>query len=112
MKQLILSISLCMLAAGNLYTDNRFAYDERPEAYSTRAFCAYNQNFNVPNYDISKENNGDEWLVPDFAGNYTKAFPHNATTSVATAIGQQSYDTLRTAVENGKQDTYNAIVRT
>ncbi len=112
MKQLIPSISLCMLIAGNLCAENRFAYDERPEAYGTRAFCAYNQNFNVSNYDISKENNGDEWLVPDFAGNYTKAFPHNAGTSVATAVGQQSYETLKAAVESGDQDTYNAIVRT
>ncbi len=112
MKKLMI-LSLCMLSTLSMQArDNRFAYDERPEAYRARAFCAYNQNFNVANYDIEKENNGDDLIVPDFAGNFTKTFPHDATSSAASAVGQQSYETLRIAVEDGKQDTYNAIVRT
>ena len=105
-------LSIALLCISTVRGVERFGYDERPAAYQTRMGCAYNENYNVPNYNIEKENNGDQENVPDFAGNFTKTFPHNATTGIATDVGQQSYQTLVKAVQNGEQATYNAIVRT
>ncbi|MEX0849571.1 MAG: vanadium-dependent haloperoxidase [Candidatus Dependentiae bacterium] len=105
-------LSITLLCVYNIYGVERFSYDERPGAYETRMRCAYNENYNVPNYNIENENNGDQETVPDYAGNYTKAFPHDASTGIATDVGQQSYETLVKALKNGKQETYNTIVRT
>ena len=90
---------------------NRYAYDERPDANLVRTQASYYQNLETPNYNIELENNGDQKNVADYAGNFTKTFEHDATTSAATAQGQASYETLVDAVNNGLQATYNAIVR-
>lgn len=111
MKNDKLAIVGLLMGTMTLYGVERFAYDERPEAYQARQLCAYNQNYNVPNYDVSKENNGDQESVADFAAMFTKTFGHDATTSAPNAQGQLSYETLVKAVNNGKQATYDQIVR-
>lgn len=105
-------LSMALLVACNVYTFSRFGYDERPDAYRIRIGCSYNETFNVPNYNIELENNGDQVNIADYAGNFTKTFPHNPITGIADAIGQQSYETLVQAVQDGQQSTYNEIVRT
>ncbi len=113
MKRIPLTaLNLLLMNSGFIMaTSDRFATDVRPIAYQRRLACAYNENYNVPNYNINKENNGDETNVADYAAMFTKALAHDATTSVATTQGQQSYETLVKAVKDGKQATYDAIVR-
>jgi membrane-associated phospholipid phosphatase len=89
----------------------RFSYDERPEAYQARMLQAYNQCYNTANYNIELENNGDITNVPNYAAMFTKTFAHDPTTGIATAEGQQSFQTLVQATQNGQQATYNAIER-
>ena len=96
MKAPIFISSLLLLTGMKSFCENRFGYDERPQAYETRMHCAYNENYNVANYDIDLENNGDEKNIPDYAGNFTKTFAHDATTGIATA-GLGARSTLRSA---------------
>jgi hypothetical protein len=73
--------------------------------------CAYNENFNTPNYNIENENNGDIYEVPDFAAMFTKTLEHDPVTGIATTEGQKNFERLVQATKNGSQETYNSIVR-
>lgn len=113
MKKLIL-FSLCLATILNIHLEafsNRFAYDERPEAYGVRTSCAYNQCLNCAKYDIEKENNGDIKNIANYAAMFTKNLEHDSTTGIATESGQQNFEILVQATKDGQQSTYNSITR-
>lgn len=113
MKKLIM-LSLCLTIGSSIKSGapvSRFTNNELADAYSVRTGCGYNQCFNCPDYNITSENNGDQYNIPDFAAMFTKTLDHDPITGVANATGQQSFQTMVNANENGQQATYNAIVR-
>lgn len=114
MKKLIL-FSSCLAIGSNiqiaLANVNRFTNNELADAYGVRTGCAYNQCFNSPDYDIANENNGDQFNVPNFAAMFTKTLDHDPVTGVASTTGQQNFQILVNATENGQQATYNSITR-
>jgi hypothetical protein len=113
MKKLIL-FSLCWAIASNiqiaLANVNRLTNNDTDD-YDIRTGCAYNQFLNCPDYDVANENNRDQFNVPNFAAMFTKTLDHDPITGVASTTGQQNFQILVNATENGQQTTYNSITR-
>jgi len=84
---------------------------EKQVAYNRRVAAACISVILQKNNAIETQNNGDEQSVPNFAAQFSKALEHNFINGLLTAQGVSSYKQLVTAINNGKQADFNAIVR-
>lgn len=85
--------------------------DERAVAFRRRVLTAERETILRPPNPIESEGNGDEFLVPQFAANFTKTLEHDPITGLLTAEGQKNYKRLLQALKTGKQEDFNSIVR-
>jgi hypothetical protein len=90
----------------------RFKYgpDERKAAFNIRLATSYLRALEMPANQIEQENNGDENSVPFYASQFTKSFEHGPD-GLLTEQGQESYRQLVKAINNGKQEDFDAIIR-
>ncbi len=97
----------CQNIAASRFTTN----DDRIPAFQRRLGADCLRTLGQKYNNITKENNGDEKEVPDFAAQFSKGLEHDEATGLLTYSGQKNYKRLLKAIRTGSQTAYNSIAR-
>jgi hypothetical protein len=104
------SILLIWILALSLNANgDRLNHDERQISYTVNLARIKQSILNSPTYDITKEGNRDLFLVPSFAGSFTKLFEHDLITGTLSDSGKKNYIRFIHALSSGKQEDFNAV---
>lgn len=97
--------------ADTLIQARRNNYDDREPAFLRRVGAACLRDLEAEKHNITKEGNGDETEVCDFAAQFTKGLEHSFHDGLLTEEGKANYKKLLKALKTENQNDFNAIVR-